>query len=211
MKLKVNEKIYGNAGNQNVISFIEKKESFILDIGCGAGDNAKILKNLGHHVDGITLSESEKLIASNYCDEIFIHNLENGLPNEIKDKKYDYIICSHVLEHIAFPTKSLDDLYNLAIKNSSTVVIMLLKGDFEYTNDGIMDYTHLRWYTLKSATNLFQSYGFEIDTSRVEGFLPFHSFLSKLKESQYNILKKILYKTSPTFWGSELVFSLKIK
>jgi predicted SAM-dependent methyltransferase len=145
------------------------------------------------------------------------------LPNEIKDKKYDYIICSHVLEHIAFPTKSLDDLYNLAIKNSSTVVIMLpnimyyktrlklLKGDFEYTNDGIMDYTHLRWYTLKSATNLFQSYGFEIDTSRVEGFLPFHSFLSKLKESQYNILKKILYKTSPTFWGSELVFSLKIK
>ena len=155
--------IYENDGNQNVIGLIHKSNSFILDIGCGAGDNARILNALGHQIDGITLSESEKVMASQYCKDIFIHNLEDGLPDVVKNKKYDYIICSHVLEHIAYPTPLLNDIYHLVKNNNSTVIIMLpnimyyktrlklIKGDFEYTKDGIMDYTHLRWYTLNSA------------------------------------------------------------
>ena len=220
MSIKVDEKSYENAGNPNVIKSIAKENAYILDIGCGAGDNARILESFGHKIDGITLSLSEQMKAEKFCREVIIHNLENGLPEKLKNNKYDYIICSHVLEHIAFPANLLKDIYELALKNKSKVIIMLpnimyyktrlklIKGDFEYTHDGIMDYTHLRWYTLKSAKNLFQQYGFIVQVARVDGFLPFHSVVQKTGTNLYKFMKYLLYKSSPTFWGSELIFEL---
>ena len=80
-----------------------------MDVGCGAGNNARILKELGKIVDGITFSDEEVKLASKYCRTVFKHNLETGLPEET-DSSYDVVLCSHMLEHIAYPEKLLSDI-----------------------------------------------------------------------------------------------------
>lgn len=218
---KVDNKIYANYGNKNAIELIKKTSATILDIGCGAGDNARTLKDKGNIVDGITLSLEEKKIAEIFCRKVYIYNLEQGLPTEILENNYDYIICSHVIEHIAFPDKLMVDIYNLSIKNNTRIIILLpnimhyasriklISGKFNYTETGVMDYTHLRWYTYKSAQQYFRSKNFDIKNAKVDGLLPYHSLFQKFGSKSVTLLKKLLYWISPSLFGSELIFELE--
>ncbi|WP_426328037.1 class I SAM-dependent methyltransferase [Pedobacter sp. R-06] len=218
--MKVSDKTYSNVGNSNILQFINKDDCRVLDIGCGAGDNAKILKGQNHFIDGITLSDAEKKIADQYFENVYIFDLENGLPSEVKNNHYDYILCSHVLEHIAFPEKLLKDLEEITSKQETKILVALPNimyyktrikialGNFDYTDDGIMDYTHLRWYTIKSAKKLFLRYNFAIQTSYVDGLPPFYSFFKILGINSVKNIKKLLFFISPSFFGSEIVFEL---
>jgi len=218
--MKVSDKIYINSGNDNIIRLIKNSSHKILDIGCGAGNNAKLLKELGNTIDGITISNDEMKLASVYCRNIYNFNLENGLPDEVYVNQYNFIICSHVLEHIAFPERLLNDIYNLASKNKAKILIALpnimyfktrfnlLLGKFEYTNDGIMDYTHLRWYTKKSATSMFEKYNFVVRSSSVSGLPPLYSLIRKLGKKPTRITNQFLFFLAPTLFGSELLFEL---
>lgn len=118
----VSTKAYQNDGNPTVISHIKKEGDRILDIGCGVGDNAHLLTDKGHVVDGISLSPQERDLALKHCKNIYIHNLELGLPIDVLNQKYSYIICSHVLEHIAFPTNLISDIRKIAVANGSEVL-----------------------------------------------------------------------------------------
>lgn len=219
--MKVTDKIYSNSGNTGIIRLIKKLPSNILDVGCGAGNNAYLLKELGNTIDGITISQDEMELATASCRNTYIFNLENGLPNEVLMNRYTYIICSHVLEHIAFPEKLLTDIYNLASKNKATILIALpnimyfktrfklLLGKFEYTHDGIMDYTHLRWYTKQSATRVFEKYNFNVKSSSVTGLPPLYSLLRKLGKKPTKLINSFLFFIAPTLFGSELLFELE--
>ncbi|MDQ0640918.1 2-polyprenyl-3-methyl-5-hydroxy-6-metoxy-1,4-benzoquinol methylase [Pedobacter sp. W3I1] len=219
--MKVSDKIYNNSGNLGIIRLIKKLPSKILDVGCGAGNNASLLKELGNTIDGITISNDEMKLAAKFCGNIYNFNLENGLPDEVYKNQYNYIICSHILEHIAFPEKLLVDIYNLASKNKATILIALpnimyfktrfnlLLGKFEYTHDGIMDYTHLRWYTKKSAAHMFEKYNFNVKSSSVNGLPPLYSILGKLGKKPLKIINQFLFFIAPTLFGSELLFELE--
>ncbi|QNR85295.1 class I SAM-dependent methyltransferase [Pedobacter riviphilus] len=221
--MQVSDKTYTNDGNLGIIKLIKKSPGLILDLGCGAGDNARLLKQSGHTVDGITISLDEIRLAAKYCRHTYNFNLESGLPSEVKENEYSYILCSHVLEHIAFPEKLLADIYTLAKKNKATVLIALpnimyyktrtklLFGKFEYANDGIMDYTHLRWYTTKSAKHLFESYNFNIKLSTVNGLPPLYSLIRRIGLKAINFTNNFLYLLSPDLFGSELIFELECK
>ncbi len=170
MQLSQN-KIYTNSGNRDVLNLVTGAGYRILDIGCGSGAVAKLLTANGHVVDGITISNAELDEAKKVLRNGYIYNLENGLPAEIADNEYDYIICSHVLEHIAFPEKLLKDIKR-TLKSGGYLVIalpnvfyykfrwQLLKGDFKSEETGIWDYTHLRWYSFNTGKVLLQKNGF---------------------------------------------------
>ncbi|AZI25832.1 class I SAM-dependent methyltransferase [Pedobacter sp. G11] len=219
----VSTKVYQNDGNLTVISHVKKEGARILDIGCGVGDNARLLVAKGHVIDGITLSPQERDLALEHCRNVYIHNLELGLPMEVLSEKYDYIICSHILEHIAFPTNLLLDMHKIAIANLAEVIVALpnlmyyktrikiLFGNFDYTDSGIMDYTHLRWYTMKSSTALFESFNFNIKVSFVEGLAPFNRIFSLMSKKAPNFVKKFLFSMAPTLFGSELILVLNCK
>ncbi len=216
----VSNKTYQNDGNPTVIAHVNGKAARILDIGCGVGDNARLLKNQGHVVDGITLSPQERDLAAEHCQNVYIHNLENGLPSDTLNQRYDYIICSHVLEHIAFPAKLITDIHKIASLNQAQVIVALpnlmyyktrtqvLLGNFNYTESGIMDYTHLRWYTMASAQHLFKSFNFDIKRSFVEGLPPFNRVLNKMGKNISHLVKKSLFGIAPTLFGSELILIL---
>jgi 2-polyprenyl-3-methyl-5-hydroxy-6-metoxy-1,4-benzoquinol methylase len=218
-----NNKKYQDTGNNAVQSLVPPNTKNILDVGCGSGDNARALTQLGYVVDGITISEDELSIAKSFCRNIYLKNLEEGLPEEIKFNKYDVIICSHVLEHIAYPEKLLQDILNILIPNKSLFIIAipnflnyknrlkLLIGKIEYESSGVMDYTHLRWYTIKSADHILRQFGYDISKTIVDSTIPMASYLKFLPNSIKNLMVKILIKISPGLFGSQFIYCCKNK
>ena len=212
------EKIYTDAGNFSILKLINGQKLRILDVGCGSGDNAKLLKLLGHRVDGITISDVEADIVKNIVENVYIFNLENGLPE--LSGNYDIILCSHVIEHIVYPEKLMLDIKRLCNHGAQLVValpnlmnyksrIEILKGNFEYKESGIWDFTHVKWYTFLSAKKLLTKYGFEIVYEGVEGDLPFSRFLFFLPKKVKRFLIKILIFISKGLFGSQLIFKAK--
>ena len=178
----VDKKSYKNDGNAGVLRHVPASARTLLDVGCGAGDNARILKGSGKVVDGVTLSPSERDEAAKFCRRVVIHDLEKGLPAELSGS-YDCVLCSHVLEHICWPEKLLHDIRDRLAPGGLLVVALpnmlyyknrwrILSGRLEYEESGLMDNTHFRWYSFQSAQRLLTRNGFEMVSAEAEGSFP---------------------------------------
>jgi ubiquinone/menaquinone biosynthesis C-methylase UbiE len=215
------EKIYINSGNEDVLKLVTRPNCKILDAGCGSGSLAQILSDMGHQVNGITISAKEYEAAGKFLQTVYLHNLETGLPENVLHSQYDYVICSHVLEHIVYPDKLLKDIYRVLKPGGFLVValpnimhyksrLQLLAGKFSYQEAGIWDYTHVKWYTFDSAQKLLVDHGFQIELANVTGELPFNSLFSKIFSS--NLRKAVfsfLISISKGFFGYQLLFKVK--
>jgi SAM-dependent methyltransferase len=222
LKNILKERVYQNSGNSAVLDSIKPYSKYILDIGCGAGDNARLLLERGFIVDGITYSPKEAEVARPYCRNIYIANLENGLPVEVLTNEYDCIICSHILEHIVWPEKLLTDIHQLIAKTRGYVIIALpnvmhynyrfkfFMGHFDYKDTGIMDITHVRWYTFNSGKALCTTYNFKIQKAFVDGGLPLDRVFKYLPNKVRSFIKFCLFKIAPGFFGSQLVYIVSL-
>lgn len=204
------------------MKFITDSKKVVLDVGCGAGALAKKVAEKGNVIDGITISERELSIAKPHLREGWIWDLENGLPSQLEEESYDYVICSHVLEHIAYPEKLLSDI-NRVLKDGGALIValpnvfhyksrwQLIKGNFLSEDAGVWDYTHLRWFSFKSAAALLSSH-FQMEEKKVTGFLPAHSISKRIFPSwAYKRLYSILASISPGLFGYQLLYKLKNK
>lgn len=156
-------KVYRNTGNKEVLELVPTDAKTILDIGCGAGDNAKILKALNKKITGVTISKDEAGFAAEICDEVLVINIEEQAA--VIQQKYDVILLSHVCEHLRYPARTLIDLADNLAKNGIMIVAVpnmafyrnrwkLLKGDWEMMESGPFDKTHLQFFSYKTANSL---------------------------------------------------------
>ena len=210
-------KIYQNAGNDDVLNLIDEHGLTVLDIGCGAGSLAKKLVVKNKIVDGISISPDELNEAKQFLRNVYLYNLENGLPPEIVKDTYDYVICSHILEHIAYPEKLLNDIKQALKKDGFLIValpnvfhyktrLQLLKGNFPKEDAGIWDYTHVRWYSYKSAVETLSEY-FTVEMATVTGELPFNSIAKKILPKRISqSIYKILTGLSKGLFGYQLLY-----
>lgn len=215
--LNISKKSYGNTGNDDVLKHVINPGR-VLDIGCGAGDNARLLINKGFTVDGITISAKELSAANQFLNRGYLFNLENGLPAEVKNTFYDYIICSHVLEHICYPQQLLNDIKNCLKQDGVLIVALpnllhfasrwqLFKGEFNYQSAGIWDDTHFKWYTYRTGKELLEKNGFKLILKTVTGQLPGNSFFSKVLSQRISAsLFNVLIKISPGLFGYQLLY-----
>lgn len=214
-------KVYSyKKGNPYVISLVPKDAKHVLDVGCGAGDTGEMLNEAGYVVDGITLSEDEKREAQKVMRNVYVHNVEQGLPTELTGQ-YDVVILSHVLEHICYPQRLLKDIYSHLKPNGILIIALpnlmhfnsrwkLARGNFNYEEYGIWDYTHFRWYTFKSAQEMLKENNYTIEKADVSGWIPFEHRLKKvtpagLRNGMFNLLKKL----SPGLFGFQLLYVAK--
>ena len=216
----IEDKIYANDGNGDVLAFLTEPGQ-VLDIGCGRGDNARRLKSLGYTIDGITISENELQEAGGFLQNGYIYNLENGLPPGAKNNSYDYIICSHVLEHICYPGKVLLDIRACLKPGGKLIVALpnlfhyasrwkLFKGEFNYQDSGVWDNTHFKWYSFKTGKELLEQKGFTVITEKVTGELPGNSLFSKILPKRLaGALFNLLTKISPGLFGYQLLYVAK--
>jgi len=169
--------IYDNCCNSIVFNEIEEK-SECLDVGCWTGNlGMKLINEKGCFVGGVDFNEEVLRVAKERgYREIYQVDL-NKNPSDLKkvDKKYDYIICADVLEHTIKPEFILNLLKENLHDNGYIIIsipnvafiqqrIFLLFGKFDYNpNGGIMDETHLKFFTKKYIFEIIRKNKFKIE------------------------------------------------
>jgi 2-polyprenyl-3-methyl-5-hydroxy-6-metoxy-1,4-benzoquinol methylase len=151
--------IYTNAGNPLAVALTPVDAGAVLDVGCGAGDNSRLLKqrNPALRIVGVTHSAAEAELAHAACDQVHVGDITNLDPTTLGGP-FDTLLFSHVLEHVADPVNVLRRLLP-TLKTKGSIVILVpnvlqwrvrlefLRGRFEYADHGVLDRTHLRFYT----------------------------------------------------------------
>ena len=163
--MEYNLSVYKNLGNDLILSMIPANALRILDIGCGAGDNARRIKirNPLTEVIGITINPAEALIAREFCSSVFTFDVESERDSlDNIGGPFDVIVFSHVLEHLINPTRLLRKVMGILSPGGYIVIavpnvlewrtrLQFLLGNFDYADGGILDRTHLKFYTCKTA------------------------------------------------------------
>jgi 2-polyprenyl-3-methyl-5-hydroxy-6-metoxy-1,4-benzoquinol methylase len=168
---------YYNQDRPEMLVFVTPGTSSILDIGCGDG---RFARNAGLHVGakevwGIEPNVDSAAVAATVLDKVIAKGFAEDLP-ELSGKKFDCIIFNDVLEHMPEPESALQICKNHL--NSGGYVVasipnilffpvlreIIQKQDWEYKDYGILDNTHLRFFTRKSIIRLFQTAGYKIET-----------------------------------------------
>ena len=178
--LPLARRVYQNFGNPEVVDLLDRSVNRVLDVGCGAGDNAALLNSMLPHCEvfGITHSSAEADIARKYMVECWVGDIENEIPGQLRDLKFDAILFSHVLEHLRDPALVLTRFSPLLRKGGQVIIavpnvlaartrLRFLTGDFEYSPaGGVLDDTHLHFYTYFTADRYLLSGSPDLQLSR---------------------------------------------
>ena len=123
------EKIYTNQGNYELLDGIQLNAGNLLDVGCGAGDNARILKESSaiFQITGITASKLEAVEAEKYMSRCLVSDIEEDLPATLEKNGFDCIIFSHVLEHLREPSTVLSKFLQ-----STTFLVAPISRSFSF-------------------------------------------------------------------------------
>lgn len=145
----------------------------ILDVGCGAGAFGRLLKERGaEEVIGIELEERACAIAREILDDALCGDIERmELPFEYEH--FDCVVFGDVLEHLTDPAATLRNLARFLVPEGAVVasipnarfcqvVQMLAEGRWKYEDAGILDRTHLRFFTAVEMRVLFREAGYDI-------------------------------------------------
>lgn len=135
-------------------------QSTVLDLGCGTGALGRWLQaNGGCTIDGVTLSDQEASAAKTSYRTVAVDNLDTvDLATHFGQQRYDFIVCADVLEHLANPARILAQCRSLLAPNGALLVSVpnasyagliaeLMQGRFDYRDEGLLDRTHLRFFT----------------------------------------------------------------
>lgn len=192
--------------------------SKVLDVGCADGYMGEFLiKHKNCELWGIEpFSESFALAQGKGYAFISNNQIEIALHDEkLKNEQFDFILIGDVLEHLVFPGQVLHDLKKLLKPNGVLVVSLpnvghysirrnLLMGKWDMAESGIMDRTHLHFFTLKTAVELLEKNGWKIQSMRPRGDL--ERWFRKIGLEKFG--KKILY-LFPELFSIQFVFTAK--
>jgi O-antigen biosynthesis protein len=144
--------------------------SQVLDVGCGSGDLGRSLHGKQCKVTGWDLKFDRINANREFYQALEERNVET---QGLGDEKYDVVVFSDVLEHLNDPEKVLVKSRE-SLRSGGMVLISLpnvayldnrlglLKGNWNYTDEGILDRTHLKFFTLLTAEQLLVSSGFRV-------------------------------------------------
>jgi len=166
-------KVYYQGCNMELLRFLDPQAQNVLDVGCAEGLLGEwIRENRGCRVTGIELNPDAARAASDRLDKVLVGNIETmKLP--FSEGTFDHIIFGDVLEHLTDPWSVLKKVAPLLRPGGSviacipnighiSVIAGLLSGQFRYASQGLLDKTHLRFFTQQGIVDLFRESGYEI-------------------------------------------------
>ncbi|MGH9178986.1 MAG: methyltransferase domain-containing protein [Acidimicrobiales bacterium] len=146
-------------------------ERRVLDVGCAAGDLGRVLKQRGCRVAGVELDPLAAEAADRVLDELLVGDVnELDLVAHFGKESFEVVVFGDVLEHLADPVSVLRKVRPLLTKTGSIVAsipnvahgsirLALLAGRFDYRELGLLDATHLRFFTRGSVHAVFREAG----------------------------------------------------
>jgi len=148
----------------------------VLDVGCARGYLGDILiRQFNCAVSGIEADPAAAQIARQVYRDVAVGDVEDlNLFERLRHRPFDVIIFGDVLEHMRQPERVLraarahlqaDGYVLISLPNVVTLRLRwrFLRGQFEYTDQGIMDRTHLRFFTLKTARDMIHACGYSVE------------------------------------------------
>ncbi len=150
----------------------------VLDLGTGTGALGKYLqaRHPGFLIDGVTYNREEAAQAASYYRRIEVDDLDTCELASLFDRgSYDCIVCADVLEHLRNPERILEACRQLLAPNGRLLISVpnaaycgliaeLLGGDFRYREEGLLDHTHLRFFTRRSLLRFLADASWQADT-----------------------------------------------
>lgn len=144
----------------------------VLEVGCGGGGTLAWLKESGRATStvGIELSPDAAAIARTRVDEVHCGDADELLAG-LAESSFDLVLCLDVLEHLVDPWATLNRVRSLVrpggrvitslpnIRHHSVLLPLLFSGRWEYRDAGILDRTHLRFFSRQGIAAMFRHAG----------------------------------------------------
>lgn len=166
--------------NPDLLRLIPAFSKNIIEIGCSSGALAREFKVINPDCNylGIEIDKGYADLAKRYCDQTEVADLDQ-VEHEfyLKNRHRDAWIFGDTLEHLKNPWRVLENIRAVIPKDGSIIAcipnaqhwslqVKMSIGDFRYEDSGLLDRTHLRWFTRQTINELFEQTGFTV----TEGF-----------------------------------------
>lgn len=154
------------------------EDKHVLDVGCWRGDLGRVLRAVGCKVVGVDIDEAAAAKASAVLDEVVVADLdETPLTALFAGQTFDAVVFGDVLEHLKGPETVLKDAVSLLAPHGRIVIslpnvthgalrLALLQGRWQMTPEGLLDETHIHFYSRKGLFGLLNAAGLQADELR---------------------------------------------
>lgn len=173
---------YYQQSRPEMLKYVPPGVKRTLELGCGFGNfSAAVKTQLGAECWGIELDPEAARVAGGKLDKVVEGDINQHL-DDLPDGHFDCIICNDILEHLVDPYTLLMELKTKLtaegvvvaslpnIRYCRVLFDLVLCGNWDYKEHGILDKTHLRFFTYKSLKKVFPKLGYELLT--IEGLEP---------------------------------------
>jgi 2-polyprenyl-3-methyl-5-hydroxy-6-metoxy-1,4-benzoquinol methylase len=172
---------YFDRDRPEVAALVPAGSGQVLDVGCGAGGLGRrlLLEGRASTVHGIEQHPEAVARAATVLDEVVDLDLESEVLAKVLRERgatYDVVVVADVLEHLRDPWRVLEDLVSVLrpgglvvasipnVRVASVMVPLVVRGRFDYRDRGVLDRTHLRFFTRSSARALLEGAGLAVDS-----------------------------------------------
>jgi len=185
------------------------KNCRVLELGCSTGYISRLLKQNGCRVVGIESDRSAAHLAASICDQVILADLNGSEWTEQLEEQFDVVLMGDVLEHLVHPDQVLRTARKLLVPGGVVVVSLpnivhwsqrmkTLVGRFNYQSVGLLDHTHLRFFTVRTALALIENSGYRI--------LDFHPIIGGRFSTRFRFFWQALANLRPNLFGFQLLF-----
>ena len=192
--------------------------SRVLDVGCATGYVAALLKQQGCVVTGFEYDPAAAAEAVRHC-EVIVGDIQSEADRARIPQGFDFVLIGDVLEHLVDPWTVLADMRRLLAPDGRVVISVpnvaawpvrfsLLGGRFEYADFGLLDKTHLRWFTKATAEELARSAGYEIERLSVVPIERPGGVIRRNVPMPWPLLDDLSVRALPGLFGQQFVLRL---
>ena len=194
---------FGLSPTQLKIIELVGRNKEILEIGSATGYMTKQFVKNGCVVDVVEIDGTAAAKIKRLARKIIRDSIENPAVFKKLNNSYDFIIMADVLEHLINPEQVLKRLLKIAAPHTKLLISLpniaswtarkqlFFKGDFEYQDSGLLDKTHLHFYTVNTLPKVLSENGWKV--LRIIGTitrLPFDKFISKIPFLRQKLVEK---------------------
>jgi 2-polyprenyl-3-methyl-5-hydroxy-6-metoxy-1,4-benzoquinol methylase len=181
-------------------------------LGCSTGYLSGYLeKEKGCEVTGVDIDPNAVAVASKRCHASYAIDLDRADALDNVGDSFDVLLAPAVLEHLKYPERLLTAARKLLRPQATVIVslpniahwssrVRLLIGQFDYTDYGLMDRTHLHFYTLRTGRALLENCGYCVKE---------HYIIGSLVQNSLNVVAKRFNRTVKyPIWPGLLAYEL---
>ena len=203
--------------------------SSVLEVGCATGFMSEYLQEVkGCTVIGVEQNPIQAEVARSRCRQIICGNIEDeGVWQAVKEAcqsfgGVDVVFASAILEHLRYPDRLLCRANSLLKPTGSVVITLpniahwsmrwhLARGRWQYEDYGLLDRTHLRFFTFYTARQLLESCGYRIvhwDIDPISGIPKIGGWIRRSRSLKNSTERPLqwLYRRFPGFFAHQAMF-----